>query len=412
MLRRTREAAAATAVVWAALGGTAWAASITIAWDPSPDSNIVAYIIHYGTESGRYGATVEVSASTRQYTFTNLPKFVRYYFAVQARNTEGAVSVLSSEVSGFALDPPKRYTEFDGDERADIVVWRPGDGTWYIVNSSGGYSPSSARTIAWGSGSLGDVPVAGDFDGDGLSDVAVWRPGTGIWYVRTSGSFYSASGDLLIQWGSGVYDDVPVPGDYDGDGRTDPAVWRPGTGTWWVRTSSTNYTAYLSLQWGAGWLLDVPVPGDYDGDGRTDPAVWRPGSGYWYIATSSTNYAQRLSFQWGTGSLGDVPVTGDYDGDGRTDLTVWRPGEGMWYVRTSRSEYTTFGAVRWGAGWFGDVPVAEDYDGDRRTDIVVWRPSEGVWYVLTSSSDFQRYFTTRWGAGAAADVPIGVPRRR
>ena len=68
--------------------------------------------------------------------------------------------------------------------------------------------------------------------------------------------------------------DTPVPGDYDGDGATDVAIFRPSTGTWWILQSSTNYTTYGSHQWGEA--TDIPVPGDYDGDGYTDVSIFRP----------------------------------------------------------------------------------------------------------------------------------------
>jgi peptidoglycan/xylan/chitin deacetylase (PgdA/CDA1 family) len=123
---------------------------------------------------------------------------------------------------------------------------------------------------------------------------------------------------------------APRTGDYNGDGRTDLAVWRPANGTWYVRGIATT-------QWGGNG--DVPVPGDYNGDGRTDLAVWRPANGTWYIRGIATT-------QWG--GNGDVPVPGDYNGDGRTDLAVWRPANGTWYVRG-------IATTQWGGN--GDVPV-------------------------------------------------------
>jgi hypothetical protein len=117
--------------------------------------------------------------------------------------------------------------------------------------------------------------------------------------------------------------------DVDGDGESDPTVWRPGNGTWYLRQSGTPGAA---VPWGTGSLSDIPVPGDYDGDGRSDPAVWRPGSGMWFVLTSKSSFRESLAVQWGSRSYGDIPVPGDYDGDGKTDLAVWRPASGMWYV--------------------------------------------------------------------------------
>ncbi|HOC17804.1 MAG TPA: FG-GAP-like repeat-containing protein [Vicinamibacterales bacterium] len=209
--------------------------------------------------------------------------------------------------SGNSRDVPLP-ADYDGDGRADLAVWRPATGTWFILRSSGGYQRSSALVVRWGAAT--DQPVPADYDGDGRADLAVWRPGTGTWWILTSTSGFRTEDRLAVAWGSGRLLDVPVPADYDGDGRADLAVWRPGTGTWWILQSADGYSAdaQVHVRWGLGSLDDVPVPADYDGDGRADLAVWRPGPGTWYFLWSATGYSTWSSTQWGVRSAGDVPV--------------------------------------------------------------------------------------------------------
>ncbi|HLH04740.1 MAG TPA: choice-of-anchor D domain-containing protein [Bryobacteraceae bacterium] len=254
--------------------------------------------------------------------------------------------------------------------------WRPSTGTWYLL-------PNGVPSVKqWGVPT--DIPVTGDFDGDGKPDIAVWRPSNGTWYVVPSktGQAYSH------QWGANG--DIPVPGDYDGDGITDFAVWRPSTGTWWVIPSSTGF-AY-SHQWGLPG--DIPVPGDYDGDGKTDYAIWRADGGMWWVIPSSTGFA--YTHQWG--AKGDIPVPGDYDGDGKTDYAVWRPNGGMWWIIPSTTGFAY--SHQWGAN--GDIPVPGDFDGDGKTDYGVWRPDGGNWYVIPSTTGVP--WIHQWGA--KGDVPM------
>jgi hypothetical protein len=190
--------------------------------------------------------------------------------------------------------------DYDRDGITDIAVWRPSTGYWYILKSS---APGTYTATQWGT--EGDVPVPGDYDRDSRTDIAVWRPSTGYWYVLTSTipGTYTAT-----QWG--MEEDIPVPGDYDGDGKTDMAVWRPSTGYWFTLKSKTP-GSFDAIQWGLAG--DVPVPADYDAaydteaiyppGFRTDIAVWRPSTGTWYIRKIDGSYAVK---QWGTS--GDIPL--------------------------------------------------------------------------------------------------------
>jgi Calx-beta domain-containing protein/VCBS repeat protein/WD40 repeat protein len=261
-----------------------------------------------------------------------------------------AVATIVNDDQAVIGQPPvvRRPADFNGDGRADIAVFRPSTGTWYL---------RGIATVQFGTS--GDIPVPADYNGDHKADIAVFRPSTGTWYLR---------GIATVQWGT--RGDIPVPADYNGDGKADIAVFRPSTGIWYIRgIGSMTF----------GTRGDVPVPADYNGDHKADPAVYRPSTGYWYISGQTPS-------RWGLAT--DLPVPADYNGDGKADVTVFRPSTGAWLIR---------GIASATLGTSGDVPVPADYNGDHKAEPAVFRPSTGNWLM-------QGLPSVHWGT--SGDIPV------
>ena len=280
---------------------------------------------------------------------------------------ESFIPEQSRDLVVFKLEPVAQTRavpyDFDGDRKADISVFRPETGVWWVLNSS----DSTYSATGWGVAS--DTIVPADYDGDGRIDKAIFRGG--VWYILNS----STGSYSISQFG--LANDKPVPADFDNDGKADLSVFRQGI--WHLLRSSDG--SYKSSQFGID--ADRPIPADYDSNRVNDVAVFRGGT--WYVRYQSE--LPFASFQFGLAS--DLPVPSDYDGDKKADYALFR--NGVWYIWESRTGSPT--VVQWGIA--GDIPVPADYDGDKKTDVAVYR--QGIWYIKRSTD------------GGATIVQFGLP---
>ncbi len=238
--------------------------------------------------------------------------------------------------------------DYDGDGLSDIAIFRPASGLWAIRGISRLYF-----------GGEGDELIPADYDGDGTADISVFRAASGLWAIR---------GLSRIYYGS--FEDIPVPGDYGGSGTANIGIFRGASGLWAIRSVTRAYF---------GGRYDQPAPGDYDGDGSLDTAIFRSSSGLWAMRGLSR-------FYFGNGS--DRLVPGDYDGLGYRAAGIFRQSSGLWAIK---------GVTRVYYGGAGDLPVPGDYSGIGGDDIGIFRPGSGLWAIRG---------VTRAYYGGSNDIPV------
>ena len=351
--------------------------------------------VNFGTSGGSGNVSV-TAGSVCSYLASSNANWVQITSPVQSGNSTVTFNVqpnvsassrtASVTVSGqtFSVNQAgavgKRF-DFDGDGKADLSIFRPANGVWWVLNSglAGSYS-----AVPFGLST--DKTTPADYDGDRKTDFSIYRGG--IWYI-----FQSLTNTIRIDsWG--IATDTAVPGDYDGDGKADLAIYRANEANWYVRRSIDSSYQVTNF----GLSTDKPIPADFDGDGRMDFAVYRPGANTaaassWSTLNSSNNAAATIQF----GNGGDIAVPADFDGDGRDNIAVFRPSTGTWY--TSTNPATNYGAVQFGMS--GDIPAPADFDGDGKADVAVFR--QGIWYILNSGNGTVR--TDFWGISSDKAIP-------
>jgi hypothetical protein len=309
-------------------------------------------------------SSVLMSAGSHSFTVT---------LADAAGNNAPAASDATSETFRNAL----AGSDYDGDGISDLAILT--DGVWQIQLSSGGTQTGELD--------FDGVAIPGDYDGDGKTDLTIDCDNIGVVQTAPSSQPGTASMNFV-----GSSEDVPATGDFDGDGISDLVSYNSTSGVFTVEDSSGGER---TVTFAGAAPNSVPVAADYDGDARTDLALYDPASGVWTIQQSSDGAIMSRTF---AGAAGDMPLAADYDGDGFADLAFYTPATGQFNVLASSA-----GTLQASVGSPDSLPVAGDFDGDGKIDFAVFSQSAARWTILGSTAGLK---TVAQGTAGGTDQPL------
>jgi len=323
------------------------------AWADRRSGKSYRYI--YFTESSNKGVTWSSNTQISQDNHVGenpsmvaAPNGTLYLAWQDNRYGNANVDILFRRGEPFSASPRPWVYDYNGDGTSDIAIYRSAAGLWAIRGVTRVYF-----------GGATDETVPGDYDGDGTTDIGVFRISSGLWAIKGVTRAYFGGGS-----------DLPQPGDYNGDGTADIGLFRPGSGLWAIKGVTRVYF---------GGSTDEPIPGYYNADASKDIGLFRPASGLWAIKGVT-----RIYF----GGSTDEPIPGDYNGDGVWDAGIFRPSSGLWAI---------IGVTRAYFGGSTDDPFPADYSGDGTDDIGIFRVGSGLWAAKG---------VTRVYFGGSSDIPV------
>ncbi|HKY05116.1 MAG TPA: M12 family metallo-peptidase, partial [Blastocatellia bacterium] len=332
-----------TAGSWA--GGSAQVVSWNVAGTSSGLINCANVKISLSTDGGNTFPVV-LQASTPNdgseiITVPNTP-------TSSARIKVEAVGNIFFDISNanFAITPGSVAGDTD-----TIGLFRPAGNLFFLRNTNTMGFPDLILTF----GAPGDLPVVGDWDGNGTTTIGLYRPSSSTFFLRNSNSI--GFPDLIITFGAPG--DLPIVGDWDGNGTTTIGLYRPSSSTFFLRNSNTFGFPEITISYGDGPGGDLPIAGDWDGNGTTTIGVYRPGASVFFLRNSNSQGFPDSIIPFG--APGDLPIVGDWNGDGTTTVGLYRTSTSVFYLRNSNTIgapdiILTFGAP-------GDRPLAGDWDG-------------------------------------------------
>jgi hypothetical protein len=301
---------------------------------------------------------------------------------VNARATDvagnvGPTTSLTIQIAGIAGD-------FNGDGKTDTAIYDQTASQFFILLSGGG-----ALTPQFGNPAHTNIPITGDFNGDGKADTAIYDQTTSTFYILMSNSKA-----IVQQFGNPAHVNVPISGDFDGDGKTDFGIYDQTAGQFFILESGGGA---LTPKFGNAADTNIPVGGDFDGDGKTDIGIYDQTLGQFFVLLSGGG---SLTPKLGNKADRNLPVAGDFDGDGKTDFAIYDQTKSRFSITLSGGGSQT---PQFGNPSHTNIPVSGDYDGDGKTDIGIYDQTSSQFLIMLSGGGA---LTPQFGNPAHTNIPL------
>jgi len=395
-----------------ALNGTA---TLTIVITPTAPGSVTNMASVTANESDPTPNDNSVSHMT---TVNDAPGFLQFSSATYAvQENGGSVTITVTRTLGTLAGVSVNYATSDGTAHAN-VNYVPASGTLnfgagdtsksfmisviddhkFVGNQTvnltlsmpgGGASIGTPSTASLTIGEVDHRTVPGDFDGDGKTDTAAYDQTTATFY-----ELFSGGGAKIYQFGNAAHTNIPIAGDFDGDGKTDTAAYDQTTATFYELFSGGGAKIY---QFGNPAHTNIPIAGDFDGDGKTDTAAYDQTTSTFYVLFSGGG---AKIFQFGNPAHTNIPIAGDFDGAGKTDFAIYDQTTATFSVLLSGGTTRT---VQFGNPADKNVPIPGDFDGDGKTDFAAYDQTTSTFYELFSGGGAKIY---QFGNPAHTNIPL------
>ena len=225
---------------------------------------------------------------------------------------------------------------------SSVGMQDPTTGVWSIRMPSG-----AVKTFYYGDPN--DEPFIGDWNGDGIETVGLYRRSVGFLFIRNSNTQGVADIDIYY----GIPGDIPIAGDWNGNGTDTVGVYRPSESKFYLRNTNTQGIADIVVSFGNSG--DQPIAGDWNGDGKDTVGVYRPSTKMVYLTDNLATGAVSVAYNYRGAAAGDLVIAGDWDNDGDDTLGVFRPSNGTFYLRDTYTQTSANVIFQFGDSWMNPI---------------------------------------------------------